>query len=120
MTSYKPHPLVGAVLDYADLNPTIGSEINKRRPVLVVSNDANNHAANVVTVLPITSNTQRIYSFEVLLDPQESSLPKVSKAQAQQIRTISKERIVSATVKKLSDELMQQVNAAIKIHLLLE
>jgi len=39
---------------YAELSPTRGSEINKRRPVLIVSNDANNRAANTVTVLPIT------------------------------------------------------------------
>ena len=78
---------------YADLSPTVGSEINKRRPVLIVSNEANNRAANTVTVLPITSNTSRVYPFEILLSPQESGLPRVSKAQAQQIRTISKERL---------------------------
>ena len=47
---------------YADLSPTVGSEINKRRPVLIVSNDANNRAASTVTVLPITSNTSRVYT----------------------------------------------------------
>ena len=36
---------------YADLGPTVGSEINKRRPVLIVSNDANNRASSTVTVL---------------------------------------------------------------------
>ena len=44
---------------YADLSPTVGSEINKRRPVLIVSNDANNRAANTMTVLPITSNVSK-------------------------------------------------------------
>ncbi len=46
---------------YANLSPTVGSEIDKRRPVLVVSNDANNRAANTVTILPITSNVTRVY-----------------------------------------------------------
>jgi mRNA interferase MazF len=48
---------------YANLSPTVGSEIDKRRPVLVVSNDANNRAANTVTILPITSNVTRVYPF---------------------------------------------------------
>jgi mRNA interferase MazF len=75
---------------YANLSPTVGSEIDKRRPVLVVSNDANNRAANTVTILPITSNVTRVYPFEVLLNPEDSGLSQPSKVQAQQVRTISK------------------------------
>lgn len=76
---------------YANLSPTVGSETDKRRPVLIVSNDANNRAAKTVTVLPITSNVSRVYPFEVKLESQDSGLPKPSKVQAQQIRTISKQ-----------------------------
>ena len=102
---------------YANLSPTIGSEIDKRRPVLVVSNDANNRAANTVTILPITSNVTRVYPFEVLLNPEDSGLPKPSKVQAQQVRTISQQRISSDAVGSLSEEIMQLVNAALKLHL---
>jgi mRNA interferase MazF len=102
---------------YANLSPTVGSEIDKRRPVLVVSNDANNRAANTVTILPITSNVTRVYPFEVLLNPEDSGLPKPSKVQAQQVRTISKQRISSDAVGSLSEEIMQLVNAALKLHL---
>ena len=102
---------------YANLSPTIGSEIDKRRPVLVVSNDANNRAANTVTILPITSNVTRVYPFEVLLNPEDSGLSKPSKVQAQQVRTISKQRITSDAVGSLSKEIMQLVNAALKLHL---
>ena len=52
---------------YADLNPVVGSEIAKRRPVLIVSNNANNRAASTVTVVPLTSQVSRVYPFEVLL-----------------------------------------------------
>lgn len=52
---------------YANLSPTVGSEVAKRRPVLIISNDANNRAASTVTILPITSNVSRVYLFEVLL-----------------------------------------------------
>ena len=102
---------------YANLSPTVGSEIDKRRPVLVVSNDANNRAANTVTILPITSNVTRVYPFEVLLNPEDSGLPKPSKVQAQQVRTISKQRITSDAVGSLNEEIMQLVNAALKLHL---
>jgi len=102
---------------YANLSPTGGSEIDKRRPVLVVSNDANNRAANTVTILPITSNVTRVYPFEVLLNPEDSGLSKPSKVQAQQVRTISKQRITSDAVGSLSEQIMQLVNAALKLHL---
>jgi mRNA interferase MazF len=102
---------------YADLSPTIGAEINKRRPVLIVSNDANNRAASTVTVLPITSNVSRLYPFEVLLSPKETGLPKPSKAQAQQIRTISKERLRGSMVGRLNAGLVRKAEEAIRLHL---
>jgi mRNA interferase MazF len=104
---------------YADLSPTVGAEINKRRPVLIVSNDANNRAASTVTVLPITSNLTRVYPFEVALTREESGLPKDSKAQAQQIRTIAKERIAGPAIGRLAMVKMQEVDAAIRLHLAL-
>lgn len=102
---------------YADLSPTVGSEINKRRPVLIVSNDANNRAAGTVTVLPITSSVSRVYPFEVLLSPTESGLPKPSKAQAHQIRTIAKQRLRGGSAGKLSGALMRKAEDAMRLHL---
>ncbi|MDT8422028.1 MAG: type II toxin-antitoxin system PemK/MazF family toxin [Desulfuromonadales bacterium] len=102
---------------YADLSPTVGTEINKHRPVLVVSCNANNRAAGTVTVLPITSSTARIYPFEVFLNPSESGLPKPSKAQAQQIRTIAKERITGTAQGRLNEARLAAVDAALRIHL---
>ncbi|WP_026733733.1 type II toxin-antitoxin system PemK/MazF family toxin [Fischerella sp. PCC 9605] len=102
---------------YADLSPAIGSEMDKRRPVLIVSNDANNRAATTVTILPLTSNVNRVYPFEVLLNPDDSGLPKASKIQAQQVRTISKQRITGEVVGSLSEELMVLVDVALKLHL---
>ncbi|WP_204141639.1 type II toxin-antitoxin system PemK/MazF family toxin [Halomicronema sp. CCY15110] len=104
---------------YANLNPTVGSETAKRRPVLIVSNDANNRAASTVTILPITSNVRRVYPFEVLLQPEESGLSKPSKVQAQQIRTISVQRLDDAIAGRLNSRLMQQVDATLKLHLAL-
>jgi len=55
-----------------DLDPTRGSEARKRRPAVIVSNDGANATANrlgrgVVTVIPISSNIQRVYPFQVCL-----------------------------------------------------
>ena len=102
---------------YVDLGATLGSEINKRRPVLITSSDANNRAASTITVLPITSNISRVYPFEVLLSANESGLPKPSKAQAQQIRTIAKERLRSDALGRLSGVLMRKAEDAIRLHL---
>ncbi len=105
---------------YANLDPVLGSETGKRRPVLIVSNNINNRAATTVTVLPITSNVTRVYPFEVYLDKNDSGLSKPSKAQAQQIRTISKQRIGGKAVGSLNEELMGLVNEALRLHLSLQ
>lgn len=102
---------------FANLNPTIGSEISKKRPVLIVSNNANNNAASTVTIIPITSNTKKVYPFEVLLQPAASQLSKPSKAQCHQIRTISKMRINSPPCGQLKNDMLLRIEAAIKLHL---
>ena len=104
---------------YANLSPTIGSQMAKLRPVLIVSNDVNNRVSLTVTILPITSNVTRVYPFELLLPTDLSGLPQVSKALAQQIRTISTRRIRGEVVGSLNLELMRLVDAAIKLHLAL-
>ncbi len=64
----------------AALDPVVGNEIAKTRPVAVISNDKNNEFSGTVTVLPITSkNIRKIYPFEVLLGKGTGNLPKNSK-----------------------------------------
>ena len=98
------------------LEPTIGSEIGKTRPALVISNDRNNQVADTVTVIPITSKTEKIYPFETFLSCQETNLPQDSKAKANQIRTIDKKRLIKLLT-KLSPEKLTEVKQAIFIHL---
>lgn len=66
-------------LYWADLDPTVGSEISKKRPVLLVSNDVNNRFSSTVSIVPITSSTDKIYPFEVLLLAGEGGLKNESK-----------------------------------------
>ncbi len=104
-----------------DLDPTVGQEANKRRPAIIVSNDGANNAASrlgrgVLTVVPLTSNTERIYPFQVLLPAASTGLSTDSKAQAEQVRAVSVSRIGDA-VGFVSGELMQQVEDALRLHL---
>jgi len=98
------------------LDPTIGSEINKTRPAIIISNDINNQAAQTVTVIPITSSTKKVYPFETLLSSQESGLPKSSKAKCNQIRTIDKKRLVKS-LGKVSKKELKEIEDSLSIHL---
>ncbi len=98
------------------LDPTIGSEINKTRPALIISNDINNQAAQTVTVIPITSSTKKVYPFETLLSSQESGLPKSSKAKCNQIRTIDKKRLLQS-LGKVSKKELKEIEDSLSIHL---
>lgn len=100
----------------ANLDPTIGAEIKKTRPVLVVSNNTNNTHNNVVTVIPITSNVERVFSFEVFLEKGIANLPKDSKIKTDQIRTIDRKRLVKP-LGQLPKSLMSEVASVIKLHL---
>ena len=103
----------------AALDPVIGYEISKTRPVIVVSNDKNNTFSGTVTILPITSrNLKKIYPFEVFLAKGEGNLPKHSKVKADQIRTLDKSRLVKF-IGMLQDQQLQNVENATKIHLAL-
>lgn len=106
---------------YANLNPTIGDETQKVRPVLIVSNNANNKVSSTVTIVPITSNIKKIYPFEVLLEASETGLAKDSKAQCHQIRTISKLRIQSERRQGVSNaQILKAIKEALQLHLSLD
>jgi mRNA interferase MazF len=104
----------------ADLDPTAGTEIKKRRPVLIVSNNANNKMASTVTIVPITSNIKKVYPFEVLLETQDTGLLKPSKAQCHQIRTISKIRMQRGKIGNANNKVMLKINSAVRLHLNIE
>ena len=101
----------------ASLDPVVGKEIAKTRPVVVVSNDKNNEFSGTVTILPITSKkVEKVYPFEVFLSKGTGNLPKNSKVKADQIRTLDKSRLVTL-LGKLSKREMDKIEQAIKIHL---
>jgi len=79
----------------ANLDPVIGSEQGKIRPVLVISEDGINNVLNVVNVLPITSRKpgRRVYPNEVLIPQNSFGLTNESLILCYQIRTIDKKRL---------------------------
>jgi mRNA interferase MazF len=102
---------------FAVLDPTRGAEIQKTRPVVVVSNNAANRSAAVVTVVPLTSNVDRVFPFEVLLMASRTGLNKDSKAMAQQVRTLDKSRLNARPAGELPPDEVRFLDAALRLHL---
>lgn len=106
-----------------DLDPARSGEADKRRPAVIVSNDGANAMAarlgsGVLTVIPMTPNTVRVYPFQVFLPASETGLDLDSKAQAEQVRSISVDRI-SRKIGSVPPPLMLQVDEALRLHLAL-
>ncbi|GAA2275377.1 type II toxin-antitoxin system toxin endoribonuclease MazF9 [Streptomyces atrovirens] len=106
-----------------DLEPARGGEANKVRPAVIVSNDGANESVErnsrgVVSVVPLTSNTTRILSFQVFLRADESRLPKDSKAQCEQVRAVAPERLLQR-VGAVPRQRMADIDVALRRHLAL-
>ncbi len=106
-----------------DFEPVRGSEVNKRRPAVIVSNDQANAVterlgAGMVTVVPLTSNVAYVYDFQVFLPAAETGLNFDSKAQAEQIRAVSVLRL-SANIGCVPTALMIHLDDALRLHLAL-
>ncbi len=106
-----------------DFDPVRGSAAGQRRPAVIVSNDQANRTAErlgrgVLTVVPITSNVQRVYPFQVLLPARVAGLKTDSKAQAEQVRAVAIGRI-GEPLGELPKAIMASIDQALRLHLAL-
>jgi mRNA interferase MazF len=97
---------------WVTFDTSVGGEIRKERPVVIVSNDAANKHLNRVQVIPLTTNTESLYPSEAYVTVRG----KKNKAMADQLTTVSRIRLKNR-VARLSKADMEAVGLAIKIQL---
>ena len=107
-------PIERGGIYWVNFEPILGGEIRKTRPAVVISNDAANLVMNRVQVVPITSQTDRVYPSEALINVGG----KRSKAMADQLTTASKQRF-GRRLGSLSSDDMAKVEKAVAVQLAL-
>jgi mRNA interferase MazF len=97
---------------WINFQPSVGGEIQKQRPAVIVSNDASNKFLNRIQVVPLTTSVDRVYPSEAYVTVKG----KKNKAMADQLTTVSKRRVQNRMA-RLSSSDLQAVEQAIKVQL---
>lgn len=101
-----------------DFAPALVGEANYTRPAVVMTNNIANTESPAIVVIPLTSNLERVYPFELLIPLERSGLDRDSKAQTQFIRHVSTARIRKA-LGYLPEDLMTELEGRLRVHLAL-
>lgn len=97
---------------WVNFDPSVGGEMKKERPAVIISNDIANKFLNRLQVIPLTTNVDRLYPSEALVTVNG----KQAKALADQLTTVSKLRLTNKMgVLTASD--MQEIERVIKLQL---
>ena len=100
---------------WVKLDPTFGREINKTRPCVVISNNQQNEYSPLVIVLPITSDLEKIYPFEIVMPLGQGK----AKILTDQVRSIDKERL-GDWISRVSERIMEELSEKMKRVMALE
>jgi mRNA interferase MazF len=110
-----PSPKRGEIY-LVNLDPTIGSEIKKTRPCLIIQNDIGNQYSPTTIIAPITSGEQAIYPVEVEIKNREGGLDNDSLILLNQIRSVDQKRLVKR-IGRVNQSIIKKVDQAIMISL---
>jgi len=99
-----------------NLDPVVGSEVGKTRPAIVLQNEMANRTSPTVTVVPLSTQVERVFPFQVLIPAGEGGLPRDSKALCEQIRTLSTKRLLQH-LGSLPPERLEEIRTALDRHL---
>ena len=115
MTSIKNKEIKRGEVYWVNLDPTVGTEIQKTRPAIVLSNNIQNRTSSRVVVTPITSNTAKVFPFEARINLKKQS----AKALTDQVRTGDKSRLGDCICMLTKTE-MDDIEKAVKLTLSLD
>jgi len=104
---------------FVDFEPSLGAEIRKTRPALIISCDEANKHLKTVMVIPFSSKIGKVYPFEVFAKKGYSGLAVDSKLKIPQMRSVDKTRL-KRYVGSLPDEILEEIEKAIKLHLAID
>ncbi|MCD6255023.1 MAG: type II toxin-antitoxin system PemK/MazF family toxin, partial [Deltaproteobacteria bacterium] len=97
-----------------NFDPTIGHEVKKKRPALIISNDIHNQYSPLVTVAPLSSNVDRVFPFEVYIPKGIANLDKDSKVMIIQLRSVDKKRLLDKIGTIKDEKILNKIDKAIK------
>ncbi len=99
-----------------NFDPTIGHEVKKKRPALIISNDIHNQYSPLVTVAPLSSNVDRVFPFEVYIPKGIANLDKDSKVMIIQLRSVDKKRLLDKIGTIKDKKILNKIDKTIKEH----
>lgn len=113
-TAVITHPHRGEVW-IADFDPTVGAEIKKTRPALILQNDTANEHSPITIVAAITSKfDEELYPTEVFIPQGEGGLEQESVALLNQMRSVDRRRLIKR-LGRLREETMREIENALKV-----
>ncbi len=99
-----------------NFDPTIGHEVKKKRPAVIISNNIHNQYSPLITVAPLSSNINKVYPFEVYIPKGSSGLNEDSKIMIIQLRSLDKKRLLNKIGNIEDKEILNKINKVIREH----